>query len=53
MNSSYKAVYRPASHRQKCVWCVNDATQEAVERQGNLTAISRCCYDPRNCVPFS
>jgi hypothetical protein len=47
MNSPYKVEYRPASHCQKYVWCLNDATQEAVQRQGNLTAISRCCDDPK------
>jgi hypothetical protein len=59
MNSSYglaisKAEYRPVSHcsRCQCVWCVHDATQEAVQRQGNLTAISRCCDDPK-CVWLS
>ena len=31
----------------RCVWCVNDATQEAFKSQGNLTAISRCCDDPK------
>jgi len=52
MNSSYKVEFRPASHRQKCVWCVNDATQEAVQREGNLTDISRCCDDPK-CMRLS
>jgi hypothetical protein len=57
MNSPYslgmrKVEYRPVRHTQKCVWCVNDATQEAVQRQGNLTAISRCCDDPK-CVWLS
>lgn len=57
MNSPYrlgimKVEYRPLSHCQKCVWCANDATQEAVQRQGNLTAISRCCDDPK-CVWLS
>ncbi len=57
MNSPYrlgimKAEYRPVSHCQKCVWCVNDATQEAVQREGNLTAISRCCDDPK-CMGLS
>jgi hypothetical protein len=54
MNSPYrlgirKAEYRPVSdcQKQKCLWCVNDATQEAVQRQGNLTAISHCCDDPK------
>jgi hypothetical protein len=57
MNSLYslvmsKAEYRPVSHRQKCVWCVKEATQEAIQRQGNLTAISRCCDDPK-CMRLS
>jgi hypothetical protein len=57
MNSSYglvtrKVEYRPVSHTQKCVWCVNDATQEVVQRQGNLSAISPCCDDPK-CVSLS
>jgi hypothetical protein len=57
MNSPYrlgirKVEYRPVSYTQKCVWCVNDATQEAVQREGNLTAISRCFDDP-NCVRLS
>ena len=57
MNSPYslsirKLGYSPVSHSQKCVWCVNDATQEAVQKQGNLTAISRCCDDPK-CVWLS
>ncbi len=48
-----KVMYFPVSQcQQKCVWCVNDATQEAVQRQGNLTAISRCCDEPR-CVGLS
>jgi hypothetical protein len=52
MNSLYslgtrEVEYRPVSSGQKCVWCVNDATQEAVQRQGNITAISRCCGDLR------
>jgi hypothetical protein len=44
-----KVEYRPLSQSKdyKCVWCVNDATQEVVQNQGNLTAISRCCADPR------
>jgi len=33
--------------KYQCVWCVNDATQEAVPRQGNMTAIARCCDDPK------
>jgi hypothetical protein len=57
MNSPYrlgigKVEYRPVSHRQECVWCVKEATQEAVQRQGNLTAISRCCDDPK-CMRLS
>jgi hypothetical protein len=24
-----------------------DATQEAVQREGNMTAVSRCCDDPK------
>ena len=46
--------YRPVSHWQKrqCVWCLNDATQEAVQSHANLTAISRCCDDPR-CMRLS
>ncbi len=57
MNSPYRlstmrVEYRALSHRQKCVWCVNDATQEAVQRQGSLTAISRCCDDPK-CMGLS
>jgi len=47
-----KAEYHPVSRRQKCVWCVNDATQEALQRQGNITAISRCCDDPK-CMRLS
>jgi hypothetical protein len=59
MNSPYrmgimKVEYRPVSQcqRQQCVWCVNDATHEAVQRQGSLTAISRCCDDPK-CMGLS
>ena len=58
MNSPYrmgimKVEYRPVSQRQQqCVWCTNDATQEACQRQGNLTAISRCCDDPK-CMGLS
>jgi hypothetical protein len=59
MNSSYrlgmgKVAYHPVSHWQKhkCLWCVNDATQEAVQREGNLTAVIRCCDDPK-CVMLS
>lgn len=26
-----KVEYRPVNYRQKCVWCVNDATQEALQ----------------------
>jgi len=44
--------YRPVSHRERCVWCVNDATQEAFRRNGNLTAVSRCCDNPK-CVWLS
>jgi len=49
MNSPYKVEYRPVSQGQKhpCVWCVNAATQEAVQRQGNITTITRCCDDPK------
>lgn len=48
-NIMSKVEYRLVSQCQKhqCVWCVNDATQEAVQREGNLTAISRCCDDPK------
>jgi hypothetical protein len=51
MNSLYSLVlgkveYGPVRHCQKCVWCVNDATQEAILKQGNITVISRCCDDP-------
>jgi hypothetical protein len=44
-----KVVYRPVSRCQKpqCVWCANDATQEAVQSEGNLTAITRYCDDPK------
>jgi hypothetical protein len=45
--STGKVEYRPVSHHQTCVWCVNDATQEAVQKKGTLTAISRCCDDPK------
>jgi hypothetical protein len=50
----FKVEYRPVSQcqQQQCVWCVNDATQEAVQRQGSLTAISRCCGDPK-CMGLS
>ena len=46
--------YRPVSHcqKQKCLWCGNDATQEGIQKQGNLTAVSRCCDDP-NCMRLS
>lgn len=52
MNSLYSlgirdVEYRPVSHREKCVWCVNDAMQAAVQTQGSLTAVSRCCDDPK------
>ena len=54
MNSPYKVEYRPVNQCQKhqCVWCVNDATQEAIQSQGNLTAVSRCC-DDRKCMWLS
>jgi hypothetical protein len=44
-----KVVYRPAScsPTRPCVWCAKDATQEAVQSEGNMTVISRCCDDPK------
>jgi hypothetical protein len=44
-----KVEYRLPSHpyKRQCAWCVKDATQEAFKSQGNLTAISPCCDDPR------
>ena len=44
-----KLEYRPLTRSQECFWCVNNATQEVVRREGNITAISRCCDDP-NCM---
>jgi hypothetical protein len=43
-----KVEYRPLSQsKHNCVWCVHGATQEAFKSQGNLTAICRCCDDPK------
>ena len=53
MNSPYKVEYRAASRSEKCVWCAKAATQEAVQRQGNMTSITRCCDDPKCIVPIS
>ncbi len=40
--------YRMLGRSQfKCVYCSNDATQEAILSTGNLTAIIRCCSDPQ------
>lgn len=49
-----KLEYRPANqwHKRRCTRCANDATQEAFQNQGNLTAISPCCDDP-NCMCLS
>lgn len=54
MNSLYglgmnDVEYRRLSHLQKreCLWCSHDATQEAFLSEGNLTAIIRCCNDPK------
>ena len=46
--------YRPVNPWQKhhCLWCANDATKEVVQREGNMTAITRCCDDPR-CMRLS
>jgi len=48
MHSS-KVEYRPVDQHLKhqCSWCVNTATQEAIQQQGIVTAISRCCDDPK------
>ena len=42
-----KVEYHPVGLSQKCVWCANIATQEVVQREGNMTVISRCCDDPK------
>jgi hypothetical protein len=47
-----KVEYHPVSLFQKCVWCAKVATQEVVEREGNVIAISRCCDDPK-CLSLS
>jgi hypothetical protein len=47
-----KPEFRPASRHLSCAWCSNDATQEAVQHQQNLTVISRCCDDQR-CIWLS
>jgi hypothetical protein len=44
--------YRPVSRHQKCSWCPDNATQEAVESQQNPTVISCCCDDPK-CIWLS
>ncbi len=48
-NLMSKVEYRPVNpwYGGRCSWCGNDATQEAFQNQGNLTAISRCCDDPK------
>jgi hypothetical protein len=53
MNPS-KVKYHPVTPYQKhqCSWCDKDATQEAIQRQANITVISRCCADPR-CMQLS
>lgn len=45
MNSQVE--YRPVRLSQKCVWCAKVATQEAVQREGNITAVSGCCDDAK------
>ncbi len=41
--------YRPLSlvRGHECLCCTNRATQEAIQSRGNLTAIIRCCNDPK------
>jgi hypothetical protein len=41
--------YRPVSQLRghECLCCPNRATQEVILSRGNLTAIIRCCDDPK------
>jgi hypothetical protein len=41
--------YRSLSQFQsrECLWCKNDAMQQAVLSQGNMTAVVVCCDDPK------
>jgi tetratricopeptide (TPR) repeat protein len=50
--SNMGIAYVSQSQRHHCLWCVRDATQEVVQKQGNLTTICRCCDDPK-CMGLS
>jgi len=57
MNGEHRGIksrveYRPVSDHQKCSWCADNATQEAVQSQQNLTVISVCCDHPK-CIWLS